>query len=173
MTRAPLNAFEDLKGRKIRTVQNPVHVATFNAFGANATAIAYTEVYSSLQTGVVDGGDAANTNYFTEKFYEVAPHWAQVSWLFYSNCLIMQEEKFKALPADRQEMFSRIGRETGVEHFARYRAVDEQMLDKLIAKGVTVTKPDREPFREASRKIYDEFLKTDTEKELLQLITAG
>jgi TRAP-type transport system periplasmic protein len=173
MTREPLNAFEDLKGRKIRTVQNPVHVATFNAFGANATAIAYTEVYSSLQTGVVDGGDAANTNYFTEKFYEVAPHWAQVSWLFYSNCLIMQEEKFKALPADRQEMFSRIGRETGVEHFARYRAVDEQMLDKLIAKGVTVTKPDREPFREASRKIYDEFLKTDTEKELLQLITAG
>jgi TRAP-type transport system periplasmic protein len=173
MTREPLNSIEDLKGRKIRTVQNPVHVAAFNAFGANATAIAYTEVYSSLQTGVVDGGDAANTNYYTEKFYEVAPNWAQVSWLFFSNCMIMQEEKFKSLPADRQEMLSKIGRETGVEHFARYRAVDEQMLEKLVAKGVKVTKPDPAPFREASKKVYDEFLKTDAEKELFKLITAG
>jgi TRAP-type transport system periplasmic protein len=64
-----VRSIADLRNRKIRTVQNPVHVATFNAFGANATALAYTEVYSSLQTGVVDGADAANTNYFTEKFY--------------------------------------------------------------------------------------------------------
>jgi len=173
MTRRPVASMDDLKGRKIRTVQNPVHVATFNAFGANATAIAYTEVYSSLQTGVVDGGDAANTNYFTEKFYEVAPHWAQVSWLFYSNCMIMREDKYQALPADRRQMLSKIGRETGAEHFARYRAVDEKMLDQLVAKGVTVTRPDPKPFRDASKKIYDQFLKTDAEKELLQLITSG
>lgn len=173
MTRQPLNSIEDLKGRKIRTVQNPVHVATFNAFGANASAIAYTEVYSSLQTGVVDGGDAANTNYFTEKFYEVAPHWAQVSWLFYSNCIIMREDKYQALPEERREMFSRIGRETGVEHFVRYRKSDEEMLDKLVAAGVTVTTPDPEPFRAASRQIYDEFLKTDVEKELLDLIISN
>lgn len=170
MTRQPLNAFEDLKGRKIRTVQNPVHVATFNAFGANATAIAYPEVYSSLQTGVVDGGDAANTNYFTEKFYEVAPHWAQVSWLFYSNCIIMREDKYQALSAEQKEMFSRIGRETGVEHFVRWRKTEDEMLDRLVAAGVTVTRPDPEPFRAASHKVYQEFLTSDAEKELLELI---
>ena len=173
MTREPLESFEGLKGRKIRTVQNPVHVATFNAFGANATAIAYTEAYSSLQNGVVDGADAANTNYFTEKFYEVAPHWAQVSWLFYSNCMIMREDKYQALPAERRELLSRIGRETGAEHFVRYRSGDEQMLEKLIAEGVSVTRPDPAPFRAAAANVHKEFLKSDTEKELLALIISS
>jgi len=173
MTRDPLNSFEDLRGRKIRTVQNPVHVATFNAFGANATAIAYTEVYSSLQTGVVDGGDAANTNYYTEKFYEVAPYWALVNWLFYSNCIIMREDKYQALPDEQKALLSKIGRETGAEHFVRYRKSDEGMLDKLKAAGVTVTTLDAEPFRAASQKVYDEFLKTETEKDLLNLILSN
>lgn len=172
MTREPLASFADLKGRKIRTVQNPVHVATFNAFGANATAIAYPEVYSSLQTGVVDGADAANTNYFTEKFYEVAPNWAQVSWLFYSNFLIMAEDKFQALPAETQEMLKKIGREVGQEHFVRYRKSDEEKLKELVAVGVKVSEPDPAPFREAATQIYDQFLKTDREKELLALILA-
>ena len=172
MTRDPLNSFEELSGRKIRTVQNPVHVATFNAFGANATAIAYPEVYSSLQTGVVDGADAANTNYFTEKFYEVAPNWAQVSWLFYSNFIIMREDKFQALPAETQEALQATGRAVGNDHFTRYRASDEEKLSELVALGVTVTRPDPAPFRAAAQEIYNEFLTTDREKELLALIQA-
>lgn len=172
MTKEPLNSFEELSGRKIRTVQNPVHVATFNAFGANATAIAYPEVYSSLQTGVVDGADAANTNYFTEKFYEVAPNWAQVSWLFYSNFIIMQEEKFQSLPAETQEALQKVGREVGAEHFARYRKSDEEKLSELVALGVKVTHPDREPFQKAAASVYDQFLTTDREKEILELILA-
>jgi len=172
MTRAPLNSFEDLRGRKIRTVQNPVHVATFNAFGANATAIAYPEVYSSLQTGVVDGADAANTNYFTEKFYEVAPHWAQVSWLFYSNSIIMREDRFRALPAERQRQLSEIGRTVGMDHFVRYRRSDEETLGRLVAAGVRVTRPDPAPFRAASRQIQDRFLTGERERQLFSLISA-
>ncbi|MBO6638065.1 MAG: TRAP transporter substrate-binding protein [Roseitalea sp.] len=172
MTREPLESFEDLRGRKIRTVQNPVHVAAFNAFGANATAIAYTEVYSSLQTGVVDGGDAANTNYFTEKFYEVAPNWAQVSWLFYSNFIIMREDAFQALPAETQDALQQIGREIGRDHFARYRISDDEKLGELVAAGVNVTEPDRAPFQQAAQAVYDEFLTSDRERQLLQMITA-
>lgn len=172
MTREPLASFEDLQGRRIRTVQNPVHVATFNAFGANATAIAYPEVYSSLQTGVVDGADAANTNYYTERFYEVAPHWAQVSWLFYSNCLVMREDRFQALPADTREAFAAVGRQVGREHFARYRASDEEMLQRLVDAGVTVTQLDTAPFRAAAREVHAQFLTSDRERELLAMILA-
>lgn len=173
MTRQPVKEFADLKGRKIRTVQNPVHVATFNAFGANATAIAYTEVFSSLQTGVVDGADAANTNYFTQKFYEVAPNWAQVGWLYYSNCLIMSEAKFKRLPAERQAMLNSIGKQAGIDHFKLYEASDRAIFDQLKTKGVNITTPDPAPFREASKSIYDQFLKTPKEKELLSIILAA
>jgi TRAP-type transport system periplasmic protein len=173
MTRMPVRSIADLQNRKIRTVQNPVHVATFNAFGANATALAYTEVYSSLQTGVVDGADAANTNYFTEKFYEVAPHWAQVSWLYFSNCLIMSEARYRRLPAARQKILSDVGRQVGIDHFKRYEASDQAIVDQLKARGVTFTQPDPAPFREAAKKIHDQFLKTDKEKELLSIILAN
>ena len=81
MTKEPIESLADLEGLKIRTMQNPAHVDTFNAFGANATPIAYTELYGALETGVVDGAEAANTNFFSQKFYEVAPDWAVVGWL--------------------------------------------------------------------------------------------
>ena len=69
MSNKPVRTMDDLKGLKIRTMQSKYHMAAFNAFGANATPISYAELYSSLQTGVVDGAEAANTNYFEKKFY--------------------------------------------------------------------------------------------------------
>lgn len=171
MSNSAVNSMEDLAGRKIRTVQNPVHVATFNAFGANATAIAYTEVYSSLQTGVVDGADAANTNYYTQKFYEVAPFWAQVSWLFYTNPIVISESKFQSLDVTAQDALLEAGRKVGMDQQQDWQNSDGQLLDTLKENGVTVTMPDPAPFRAAAQKIYDEFLTTDDQKRLIALIT--
>lgn len=72
----PVNSIDDLSGLKMRTMPVPAHIASFNAFGANAVAVDYGELYGGLQTGLVDGAEAANTNYQNKKFYEVAPHWA-------------------------------------------------------------------------------------------------
>lgn len=171
MTKTPVNGMEDLAGQKIRTVQNPVHVATFNAFGANATAIAYPEVYGSLQSGVVDGADAANTNYYTQKFYEVAPNWAQVSWLFYTNPIVISERVFQKLDADVQKALLEAGRKVGIDQQTDWRASDEKLLEELQKNGVTVTRPDPAPFRAAAQKIYDEFMTTDEQKHMLSLVT--
>lgn len=171
MTTSAINSMDDLAGRKIRTVQNPVHVSTFNAFGANATAIAYTEVYSSLQTGVVDGADAANTNYYTAKFYEVAPFWAQVSWLFYTNPIVISEAKFQSLDSVTQQALLDAGRKVGMAQQQDWQDSDGKLLDTLKENGVTVTTPDPAPFRAAAQKIYDEFLTTDDQKRLVALIT--
>tara|TARA_R100000750_G_scaffold27399_2_gene17512 strand:- start:797 stop:1783 length:987 start_codon:yes stop_codon:yes gene_type:complete len=171
MGRMPVNSIDDLAGRKVRTVQNPVHVATFNAFGANATAIAYPEVYSALQTGVVDGADAANTNYYTQKFYEVAPHWAQVSWLFYTNPIVISERKFQKLSEVQQAALLEAGRKAGQDQQADWKATDASLLDVLKENGVTVTTPDAAPFRAAAQEVYDEFLASDAQKQLLLLIT--
>jgi tripartite ATP-independent transporter DctP family solute receptor len=173
MTTTPVESIDDLAGMRIRTVQNPVHVATFNAFGANATAIAYNEVYSSLQTGVVDGADAANTNYFTQKFYEVAPNWAQVGWLYYSNGIVMAESKFQSMTPEEQAALQEVGRQAGRDHLVGWQASDEEILAQLLEVGVNVTTPDREPFRERSQAIYEEFLTTDEERALLETILAG
>jgi TRAP-type C4-dicarboxylate transport system substrate-binding protein len=172
MSKEPVLGLDDLKGMKIRAIKNPVHVAAFNAFGANATAIAYTEVYGALQTGVVDGADAANTNYHSQKFYEVAPNWAVVGWLYFANPLIMSEKTFQSLPPDQQTALLEAGREASRLQRRLTNDSNKAKLAELEAAGVNVTFPDPAPFREASKIVYEEFLKTDVEKELLAQIQA-
>ena len=95
MTKSRVKSIDDLKGLKIRTMQSKYHMAAFGAFGANATPLNYAELYSSLQSGVVDGAEAANTNYVEKKFYEVAPYWAQIGWTILTAPIIMSEKKFQ------------------------------------------------------------------------------
>ena len=166
----PINAYEDLQGLKIRTMPVPAHIASFNAFGANAVAVDYGELYGGLQTGLVDGAEAANTNYDLKKFYEVAPHWAQIGWIILAADAIMSEEKFHSLPGDIQEILTEAGRQSAILERQAYADSDNSLLTVLQGKGVQVTYPDPAPFREAAKTVYNEFVSTDEDRELLNSI---
>ena len=170
MSSTPVRSMADLKGLKIRTMQSKYHMAAFNAFGANATPISYAELYSSLQTGVVDGAEAANTNYFGKKFYEVAPYWGQVGWTILTAPLIMSDKKFSSLPADVQQALIEGGNKAAMWEQEYYASVDQGRLDDVRNAGVSITKLDIAPFQAASQKVYDEFLTTDAEKRILKMI---
>jgi len=170
MSKKPVESFADLSGLKIRTMQSKYHMAAFNAFGANATPISYAELYSSLQTGVVDGAEAANTNYFEKKFYEVAPHWSQVGWTILTAPIIMSEKRFSSLPADVQQALLDGGQKAATWEQDHYASVDKGRLEDLKKAGVTVTMLDSQPFREAAENVYAEFLTTEDEKKLLKMI---
>ena len=170
MTKKPVKSIKDLEGLKIRTMQSKYHMAAFNAFGANATPISYAELYSSLQTGVVDGAEAANTNYFEKKFYEVAPYWAQVGWTVLTSPVIMSEKKFVSLPKNVQDALLAGGKKAAVWEQDHYASVDKGRLDDVRKAGVTITKLDTKPFQEAAAKVHAEFLKTDDEKRILRMI---
>jgi len=171
MTREkPINSYEDLAGMKIRTMGVPAHIASFNAFGANATPLAYSELYGALQSGLVDGAEAANTNYNSKKFYEVAPHWAQIGWTALVADLIMSAKKFDSLPADIQDILSEAGLSSATAERAAYSKSDNSLLESLKEKGVIVTTPDPAPFREASQAVYDEFIQSEEDSKLLQMI---
>ena len=166
----PINAYEDLQGLKIRTMPVPAHIASFNAFGANAVAVDYGELYGGLQTGLIDGAEAANTNYDLKKFYEVAPHWAQIGWIILAADAIMSEEQFHSLPEDIQEILTEAGRQSAILERQAYADSDNSLLTVLQAKGVQVTYPDPAPFREAAKTVYNEFVSTDEDRELLNSI---
>ena len=170
MSKRPIFSIEDMKGLKIRAIQNPVHVATFNAMGANATAIAYPEVYGALQTGVVDGADAANNNYHSQKFYEQAPYWSLIGWLMFTNTIIMSEKMWDSLPAKDQKAVQDAAFYSCDWQNVFYKTDRDVKLQMLLALGVKVTVPYREPFIEASQKVYDQFLKTGEQKNLLKII---
>ncbi len=170
MSKEPVESFDDLAGLKIRTMQSKYHMAAFNAFGANATPISYAELYSSLQTGVVDGAEAANTNYYEKKFYEVAPYWSQVGWTILTAPIIMSEKKFSSLPEDVQEALLEGGHKAAVWEQDYYASVDKRRLQDLEKVGVKIRVLDTAPFHEAAKKVYAEFLTSEDEKRLLKAI---
>ena len=170
MTKEPIESLADLEGLKIRTMQNPAHVDTFNAFGANATPIAYTELYGALETGVVDGAEAANTNFFSQKFYEVAPDWAVVGWLELVAPVIMGKAAYEALPDNVKTALDEAALEAGKAERAAYLASDNARFADLEEVGVKITRPDTTAFREAAAPVQEKYLETDAQKEIFELV---
>jgi tripartite ATP-independent transporter DctP family solute receptor len=149
-----IHSFDDMKGLKIRTMENPVHLDSFRAFGANPIPMAYGELYTALEQGVIDGAEAANTNYYAKKFYEPAPHWAQVGWIHLVEYVIMSRYFFERLPDEYKTIIEDAAQTIIAQERQWYSANDNQFLESLRKEGVQVTYPERRPFREASRKVY-------------------
>jgi TRAP-type C4-dicarboxylate transport system substrate-binding protein len=111
-----------------------------------------------------------NTNYWAQKFYEVAPNWALVSWLIYTAPVVMSEKTFQGLPKDIQAALEKAGAESATwQRHSRSRAKD-RCSSRSGQRGVQVTAPDREPFRKASEALYDKMLTKPEEKSLLATI---
>ncbi|MGR3481882.1 TRAP transporter substrate-binding protein [Salipiger marinus] len=173
MTAEPINSIEDLAGMKIRTMQNPVHVEAFRAYGANPTPMSYSELYGALQSGVVDGAEGASTGYDGMKFYEVAPAFALVGWLNMTAPVTMQKAAFDALPEDIRTALMEAGAEAA--QWQRQYVVDQEapLVESFKAHGVTVTEPDTAPFIAASQPLYEQALTTDGQKALFTALTAN
>lgn len=165
-----IESYDDLGGLKIRTMPVPAHIASFIAFGANAVAVDYGELYGGLQTGLIDGAEAANTNYEQKKFYEVAPNWAQLGWIILIADVLMSEKKFGLLPANVQTLLLEAGQQSAIMERRAYADSDNSLLTVLEEKGVNVTYPDPLPFREISKDVRDEMITTEQERNLLELI---
>ncbi|MGO4852325.1 TRAP transporter substrate-binding protein [Phaeovulum sp. W22_SRMD_FR3] len=171
MTSKPVNSMEDLAGMKIRTMQNPVHVEAFRAYGANPTPMSYSELYGALQAGVVDGAEGASTGYEGMKFYEVAPDFAPIGWLNMTAPVSMQKSAFDALPAEIQTALMDAGREAAQWQRGYVEEQETPLIKSFEAQGVTVTYPDLAPFVAASKPLYESALTTDGQKALFKAMT--
>jgi tripartite ATP-independent transporter DctP family solute receptor len=153
----PIFAIDDLKGLKIRTMENPLHLAAFKAFGANPLPMAYGELYTALEQHVIDGAEAANTNYLSKKFYEPAPNWAQVGWIHLIETVVMSWYFYERLPLEHKKIVDAAAGEMIRKERQWYGESEEQALLRLDEKGVKITTLDRKPFVEASQKVYKEW----------------
>jgi TRAP-type C4-dicarboxylate transport system substrate-binding protein len=116
------------------------------------------KLYTSLETGVIDGAEAANSNYYSKKFYEVAPYWAQVGWLRLVAPVIMSKAFYDSMPLDLQELVDKTLKDLEAYERQLYTEVDEERLRDLEAAGVSVTYPDARAFVEASSTVYEAWL---------------
>jgi len=156
-TEAPVERLEDLRGLKIRTMENRLHLATFQAFGANPLPMAYGELYTALEQGVIDGAEAADPNYFAKRFYEPAPYWARVGWIRLIEYVVMSRSFYDGLSPEDRGVIDGAARAMILQQRSWYRAEGDSALQALREAGVIMTTPDREPFRDAAWGVYEEW----------------
>ena len=96
----PMRNLQELKGKKIRTMENKILVGTWNALGAIATPIPWGDVYLSLKQGVVDGGEGTGASYRSMKFFESSPHYTRINYVFSWHNFMMSKIKWNKLPDD-------------------------------------------------------------------------
>jgi TRAP-type transport system periplasmic protein len=160
----------DLKGLKIRTIQTPTYVAALNAMGASATPMAFGEVYTSLQTGVLDGFEHASAVTYTGKFYEVAKYITLTEHLFGPTVTVISKkewdgytDKEKQVVAAAAKLGQDVNRSLSVQR-------DAESMNKLREKGMTVNPIDKTGFVKAAGPLQDQLAKTLGAEDLLKTI---
>lgn len=149
---------QDLAGLKIRTLDNPVHVAIMNAMGANATPMQYSEVATALRQHTVDGLDSPAPAAVTEKFYETQKYLALTGHVFTGVIYLMSLKRFQSLPPDLQTVIAdaaRVGADTETELYNKF---DEESLVILTKQhGMQIDKVDRAQFRARMQPVFDRY----------------
>ena len=169
-SKKPVNSMKDLKGMKIRTMQSQIHIDAFNGFGAKATPMAFSEQFSALEQGVIDGVEASNTSCYNQQFYRPAPNWALVSWYRCVTAMMMSEKKFQSYPKDVQKAILEAAAYSAKVEREAYAKSESASLDAMKKAGVNITKPDVAPFKEVAQKVADKYIKKPELKEVLKQI---
>ncbi|QKO22364.1 TRAP transporter substrate-binding protein [Rhodoferax sp. BAB1] len=150
-TKKPVRSPADLKGQKIRMMGNPLFVDTMNAMGGNGIAMGYGEVFSALQTGVIDGAENNPPSMFTSNHYSAgAKYYTQTNHLIIPEILVMSKVSFDKLSAADQALVKKLGREAQLDQRVLWDKSVEEHSVKLKAAGVEFINIDNRPFFEAT-----------------------
>jgi len=150
-TKKPVRKPEDLKGQKIRMMGNPLFVDTMNAMGGNGISMGYGEVFTAIQTGVVDGAENNPPTLLTANHYQAgAKYYTQTNHLIIPEILVMSQVAWdKLTPADRA-LFKKFGREAQLEQRKLWDAYTVDAVAKLKAAGVEFIDIDNKAFFDAT-----------------------
>jgi TRAP-type transport system periplasmic protein len=166
----PINGLADVKGRKVRVQEDKILVATFKALGMISTPIAFPEVATSLQTKVIDFAEGGINTFYHNKFYDIVKNVADVRHTHQCVALIMSKGSFQKLDAAGQKAVRDAW--DHARQFNRKFILDEDrsIQEQVREKGVTITKPDATPFRQATQGVYEEFYATPAGKDARKMV---
>ncbi|WP_186396792.1 TRAP transporter substrate-binding protein [Stappia sp. TSB10GB4] len=169
----PVETMADLSGMKFRVMQSDLFVDMVNALGANATPMPYGEVYSSIQTGVIDGAENNWPSFESSGHYEVAGHFTLDEHLIVPEVLVMSKKSWDKLSAEDQEIIRQAAKDS-VPHMRKLWAEREAASEaKIREAGVQiVSEIDKTPFIEAMKPVYEKYVTSDKLKDLVARIQA-
>lgn len=142
-----INTPDDMKGIKIRVQQSPVESKIWASLAAVPQQLAWTEIYTGLQTGVIQGAESSMDAYFSNKFYEVAPYFAYTNHQFLVLPLLMSKKTFNKLPKDLREIVVEVAFESGNVCNKLYQESEDKLKKEAAAKGIKISYPKTSAFQ--------------------------
>jgi TRAP-type transport system periplasmic protein len=152
MKSKPINGPDDLKGVKIRLPVAPLFISLFKALGASPTPINFGEVYSALQTGLVDGQENPLILIDTAKLFEVQKYCSMTNHIWVGLHAAFNPVAWKRLSPDLQAITYKHFSAAAIAERTDWQEMDKNEIDKMTKGGLTFNKPDTKPFQEALRK---------------------
>ena len=151
----PVETPEDLDGLKIRVMRSNLSIQTINMLGANATPMAYGELYTALQQGVVDGAENNPPNFFGSRHYEQARYYTLDEHAAPPDVLLIGTHTWSKLTDQQQAWVEQAVAESVVYQRQLWQEATEAALRAVEEAGVTVIRPDKTPFQEAVLPLYE------------------
>ena len=157
-TKHPIKTLADMKGLKVRVIGNPIFVDMANALGANGVAMGYDQVFSALQTGVIDGAENNPPSYVFDHHFEIAKNYSFTEHLIVPEMLVMSKRTWNGLPKEDQTLVQSLAHEAQMEERLLWDAKEKDALDKMKAAGIaTVQIEDRQPWQDAVKPVWDKY----------------
>src|SRR6201998_4064530 len=128
-TKHPIKSIADLKGLKVRVIGNPMFVDMANALGANGVAMGYDQVFSALQTGVIDGAENNPPSFVFDNHYQVAKNYTLTEHLIVPEVLVFSRKTWDSLSKDDQNLLRKLGREAQLEERVLFQRYERQAIE--------------------------------------------
>ncbi len=158
LARAPLPAPDDVKGKRIRVIQSPLHAQLWESFGAHPIALPITETYNALSTGHVDAMDLTKSAYAGFRLYEVVPHVTLTGHIHAAGAVIFSGSFWSGLDEEARNVLQKAAIE-GASHFNALMAADEDASVQVAGEGGAVFHEvaDRAAWEAPARKVWESF----------------
>ncbi|HEX6019436.1 MAG TPA: TRAP transporter substrate-binding protein [Burkholderiaceae bacterium] len=156
-SKRPINTPADLHGIKLRVPEGKWRVKMFQTYGANPSPMKFSEVFTALQTGVMDGQENPFTQIYSAKFQEVQKYLSLTGHVYTPAYVTVGARKWASLPEDVRKILEDTARQSQKFVYEKAAKDDEELLGKLKAGGMQVNTPDKDAFVVASKPVYDEF----------------
>jgi tripartite ATP-independent transporter DctP family solute receptor len=153
----PVTKPADLKGMKVRMMGNPIFVETMNAMGGNGVAMGFNELYSAMQTGVVDGAENNEPTVLAQNHYQVAKVYSLTGHLIIPEIFVFSKRTWETLTPADQALLKKVAREAQIEQRQLWDEKTSKASEELKAKGVQFVVADKAAFYKATQPVRDKY----------------
>ncbi|MCM3762070.1 TRAP transporter substrate-binding protein [Alkalihalobacillus oceani] len=164
---------EDMDGLRMRASQSPLIISQFRALNAGGVSIDFSELYTALQNGTVDGQENPLSNIVSRKFYEVQDYVTLSGHGYMGYVHLISESFYQDLPKDLQVILDEVATEVSLWQWEQAAQDEIAYMEELEESGIEITEltpENREKFIEVTKGTFDEFLQIDGAQELLDLL---